>query len=405
MNKIIILSLFVLIASVNVFSQEKRTIAVAPTQGNSDGDMLLMISSALEEGVYRSGNYKLVARGAAYDQALKEFEFQNSGAVDDSKLVEFGRASGAELVCFASISKISDKIYRISYKLIEVKTSEILNINSETIKNGLEGVIDAADAIANKLFGSTLQSKNNRTINSNNTTPTHTQFNPNSNEPDMVYVEGGTFLMGCTGEQGADCYENEMPAHSVTLSSFSISRYEITQTQWQKIMGTNPSSNARGGNYPVTNVSWEDAQEFCKRLSAATGKQYRLPTEAEWEYAARGGNRSRGYKYSGSNNLNDVGWYENNSGKNTAPVGEKHPNELGIYDMSGNVYEWCLDKYDDYSTSMHTEINPKNDKKGYYRVFRGGSWRYDAEKCRVAYRYYYRSNGKFKTLGFRVVLP
>ena len=188
---------------------------------------------------------------------------------------------------------------------------------------------------------------------------------------EMVYVKGGTFTMGAISEQGADAYDDEKPAHSVTLSDFYIGKYEVTQAQWRAVMGSNPSS-FKGDNLPVENVSWNDIQKFIQKLNAQTGKEFRLPTEAEWEYAARGGSKSRGYKYSGSNNIGDVAWYSGNSGSKTHPVGQKQPNELGIYDMSGNVWEWCSDWYGSYSSSSQT--NPKGPNSGDYRVLRGGDW-------------------------------
>ena len=160
---------------------------------------------------------------------------------------------------------------------------------------------------------------------------------------DMVFVEGGTFTMGCTPEQWNDCLDNEKPAHQVTLSDFYIGKYEVTQVQWVAVMGNNPSS-IKGDNLPVGNVSWDDVQEFIERLNEKTGENYRLPTEAEWEYAARGGNRSMGYKYSGSNDVGNFSWYQGSISINSKyPVGTKMANELGIHDMSGNVLEWVSD--------------------------------------------------------------
>jgi len=222
---------------------------------------------------------------------------------------------------------------------------------------------------------------------------------------EMVYVKGGTFTMGCTGEQGGDCDDNEKPAHSVTVSSYYIGKYEVTQAQWEEIMGSNPSYY-KGDNLPVESVSWYDIQEFIEKLNAKTGKNYRLPTEAEREFAARGGKQSKGYQYSGSNSLDSVAWYDDNSGGKTHPVGSKSPNELGIYDMSGNVWEWCSDWYSSYSSSSQT--NPKGPQSGSDRVLRGGGWSYNARYCRVSGRNSvspsYSYNDGDDGYGFRLVL-
>ena len=166
---------------------------------------------------------------------------------------------------------------------------------------------------------------------------------------EMVKVEGGTFDMGATKEQ-EEPWDSEKPVHKVTLSSFSIAKTEVTQELWQAVMGNNPSY-FKGSNLPVEVVSWNDCQEFIRKLNAMTGYNFRLPTEAEWEFAARGGNKSQHYQYSGSNDVGSVAWYGDNSGGKTHPVATKAPNELGIYDMSGNVWEWCEDWYGSYSSN------------------------------------------------------
>ena len=199
----------------------------------------------------------------------------------------------------------------------------------------------------------------------------------------MVYVSGGTFTMGATSEQGSEVWADEKPTHSVTLSSFYLCKYEVTQALWKAVMGKNPS-DFKGNNLPVENVSWYDCQTFISRLNTLTGKRFRLPTEAEWEYAARGGNRSRGYKYSGSNNFSDVAWCNENSGYKLHPVGSKSPNELGLYDMSGNVKEWCSDWYGTYSPSSQT--NPKGASSGSARVYRGSYWSGTRDRCRSSCR-------------------
>ena len=199
----------------------------------------------------------------------------------------------------------------------------------------------------------------------------------------MVFVQGGTFDMGATSEQGSDAFNDEKPVHRVYLPSFYIGKYEVTQEEWVAVMGCNPS-NAKGARRPVENVSWDDCQKFIKKLNAMTGKQFRLPTEAEWEYAARGGNKSNHYKYAGGNTPNSVAWCDLNSGSSTHPVGEKVPNELGLYDMSGNVWEWCSDWYGRYGFGIQN--NPKGPSSGSNHVYRGGSWDSNPIFCRVSLR-------------------
>lgn len=225
----------------------------------------------------------------------------------------------------------------------------------------------------------------------------------------MIYVAGGTFTMGATAEQ--DGYENdETPTHQVTLSDYFIGETEVTQELWYAVMGNNPSKFTRRSRNPVDNVSWDDCQEFIKKLNQLTGKNFRLPTEAEWEYAARGGNMSRGYKYSGSNNIEDVAWYYENAcdgvGSSspdfgTHQVGIKSPNELGIYDMSGNVLEWSSDWYGSYSSMAQTD--PSGAGSGSYRVLRGGSWSGKARYCRVAKRGSLTPDFRSGILGLRLV--
>ncbi len=217
----------------------------------------------------------------------------------------------------------------------------------------------------------------------------------------MVYVEGGTFTMGCTSEQGSDCDDNEKPAHQVTLSSYQIGKYEVTQAQWEAVMGRKQSSHENCPTCPAEEINLDVVQEFIKKLNAKTGKSFRLPTEAEWEYAARGGKRSKGYKYSGGDDPFDIGWFLFNSKGTTHPVGKKLPNELGLYDMSGNVWEWCQDWYGAYSTQA--QRNPFGPSSGVYRLFRGGSWNFERWSMRVSRRLSY--SPAIRGLGFRLALP
>ena len=233
-----------------------------------------------------------------------------------------------------------------------------------------------------------------------------------------VFVEGGTFQMGST-----DGNLDEKPLHQVTVSSFYMNRYEVTQKEWREVMGSSPSRFS-GDNLPVEQVTWFDAVKYCNRRSEKDGLKpvyringtsvtadwdangYRLPTEAEWEYAARGGNASNGYLYAGSDNADEVAWYEvswydDNSGDKTHPVGEKAPNELGLYDMSGNVWEWCWDWYGAYPSGSQSD--PGGSASGSYRVIRGSSWFYCANFLRSACRYYNGPDISNGNLGFRLV--
>ena len=218
---------------------------------------------------------------------------------------------------------------------------------------------------------------------------------------EMVRVEGGTFRMGATSEQEDEADGDETPVHSVTLSSYYIGKTEVTQALWQAVMGSNPSK-FKGADLPVECVSWNDCQEFIQKLNSLTGRNFRLPTEAEWEFACRGGNNSCGYKYSGSNNLGSVAWYDENSGFQTHRVATKAPNELGIYDMSGNVGEWCSDWYADYTS--YSQTDPTGPQSGSIRVSRGGCWLNSGRGCRSSFRFNYSPTYRNNYLGLRLAL-
>jgi formylglycine-generating enzyme required for sulfatase activity len=241
---------------------------------------------------------------------------------------------------------------------------------------------------------------------------------------DMVFVQGGSFNMGCTEEQGDEytCYPQEFPVHKVTLSNFYMAKYQVTQKLWVQITGSNPSGvyyeDLVTDDAPVNNVAWKEVQEFIDKLNELTGEKYRLPTEAEWEYAARGGNKSKGYKYAGSDDVDEVAWYAGNSRgismedelpiiKGPRPVGTKKPNELGIYDMTGNVEEWVNDWISHNGTNWtgYTEeakVNPKGPESGTNRVIRGGSW--TAPAWRISGRWGRPPVNREDGLGFRLVL-
>ena len=216
----------------------------------------------------------------------------------------------------------------------------------------------------------------------------------------MVKIEGGTFMMGAPSSD-AEAYSNEMPQHCVTLSEYYIAETEVTQALWQAVMGSNPS-HFKFPDRPVEEISWNDCKTFIEKLNQLTDKQFRLPTEAEWEYAARGGGNSHGYKFSGSDNVDDVAWYTDNCGGETHAVKTKAANELGLYDMTGNVLEWCSDWMAAYTAD--TVTNPQGPAAGFKRVLRGGSLYNDARRLRVTRRSEYNPTFTDYSVGFRLAL-
>lgn len=225
----------------------------------------------------------------------------------------------------------------------------------------------------------------------------------------MMPVEGGTFIMGATAEQGSDGSEREKPVHQVTLDTYFIGQTEVTQALWGAVMGSNPSYFI-GEYHPIENVSWEDCQIFIARLNQLTGRSFRLPTEAEWEFAARGGNESQGYKYAGGNSIENVAWYSGNDSWPSRGTGEygthavatRMPNELMLFDMSGNVHEWCQDWYSSYSSD--SQFNPTGPTTGTNRVYRGGSWYFDEWFCRVSFRNSTTPTYRSYSIGLRLAL-
>ena len=208
--------------------------------------------------------------------------------------------------------------------------------------------------------------------------------------------------MGCTNDQGNACSKDELPVHEVTLSAFYLMKTEVSQGLWSVVMGENPAKNRRADHFPVEQVSFEEVEVFIQRLNELSGKSYRLPTEAEWEYAARGGARQHNYVYSGGNDAGELAWHAGNSYEKSHASALKQANALGLYDMSGNVWEWCSDWYGTYQAVVQSD--PRGPSSGTERIVRGGSWAGSASFCRVALRYHYPENYKTPFIGFRLAL-
>ncbi len=218
-------------------------------------------------------------------------------------------------------------------------------------------------------------------------------------DAEFVRVKGGCFEMGC-GLEGSECSDNSKPVHEVCVREFYIGKYEVTQEEWEKVMGNNPSALKQGGDYPVESVSWNDTQGFIKKLNSMASRQYRLPTEAEWEYACRSRGKKEGY--CGGDNVQTLAWEEGNSGAKTHARGTKAPNGLGIYDMSGNVWEWCADRYDKDYYRHSPRDNPRGPSSGSARVLRGGGWLNGSKDAQATNRSWDSPSSRYGTLGFRL---
>ena len=298
-------------------------------------------------------------------------------------------------------------VYRGGNLVLEISIFERGNCDGSTSFYGTDMDYYASlyYANGNGPSGETFLPKATFTYQENNTpeppTPDESEtFTVNGVSFKMINVDGGTFMMGASDDV-MEASDKEKPAHEVTLSSFGIGETEVTQELWTAVMGNNPSYKTDNPQYPVEEVSWVDCQNFISKMNELTGRQFRLPTEAEWEFAARGGNKSQGYQYSGSNTYYQVMWCAHNSVYESA-VALKAPNELGVYDMSGNVWEWCQDWYGDYTSEA--QINPTGPDYGNERVRRGGGWSSWPEYCRVSYRSSSTPTHTTNVVGLRLAL-
>ena len=423
MKKIIILCALLVAVAMPLAAQNAKKVALLQTlNGDKTAGVkaieLNMVRGELRKAISNQEGFQAFTR-TDIDQLMAEHNFQNSGMVADAQRKRLGEMTGAAYICVSTLTKSAPDFYVEAY-LIDVESGEISNpatqygrLEGGTYANLYQLCQDLAQELIGNVAGSNASSRPARPQGGAGSRQgqdfTETAFGIDMR---MIYVEGGTFVMGCTGEQSGDCSHDEEPARQTTVGSFYIGMLEVTQSQWQKVMGTTiyqQQSKAGvsitygvGPDYPMYYVSWEEAREFCARLSRQTGRNYRLATEAEWEYAARGGRKGEGAKYSGGWSVDDVAWYYGNSGNSTHRCGTKRPNALGIYDMSGNVWEWCEDWYGEYL--QYDNNNPKGAASGGGRVDRGGSYGSSAWRCRVSYRGDDSPGGRSDFIGFRLVL-
>ena len=382
-------------------SSDQTWCSVSPASGSNNGSVTVKVSE----------NTQISARTATItvktDAGIRTVSVTQNGASEQVSLsvsdMEFAAGSGSKI-----FSIKSNTAWAVSSDKNWCSVSPTSGSNDGSVTVSVDENTSTSSRTATIMVESATI-KRTLAVTQNGVTPTPTptpasqdrSFTVGGVTFKMIAVEGGTFTMGATSEQGSDAWDEEKPTHSVTLSSYSIGETEVTQALWQAVMGSNPSYFS-GSNKPVEQVSWDDCQDFIRKLNALTGENFRLPTEAEWEYAARGGNKSRGYKYAGSNNIDNVAWYYDNSGSQTHNVATKSPNELGLYDMSGNVREWCQDRYGSYSSGSQT--NPTGPTSGYFRVIRGGYWSAYARICRVSFRADFDPAYRDSGMGLRLAL-
>jgi len=383
------------------FAQDKPTIAVYVTGAEARGTNKALATRMLS-ALVNSGRYKAVERSEEFlNQLDAEHVRQRSGAVNDAQIRKLGNQFGVEFICIADITPALGS-NQVSARIVNVESAEVVAMgDTDNPLKTLQELNDASVQVVAMMFGAKTPTKPVQQAQETGPVSISAAMKDDKTGIEMVFVKGGTFTMGCTAEQGKNC--DDGVRGDITVSDFHIGKYEITQKQWGAVMGGNPSA-LKGDNLPVERVSWDDAQEFIQKLNSMTGRKYRLPTEAEWEYAARGGAESRGYMYSGGNNIGDVAWYKDNGGYKTHPVGAKAPNELGVFDMSGNVWEWVSDRYAYETYKSSGETNPKGPDSGSNRVRRGGSWSGEASHCRVSHRYYAAPGDRSGYLGLRLVL-
>ncbi len=428
--------LIILLSALSLTAVAQQTIALLPSRIGEGSTAVTtleknMVRGELRKAIVNFAGYDAITR-TDIDQMMQEQNFQRTGLVNEAQIKKLGEISGADYLCVSTITKSNTEFYIEAY-LVHVESGRMLSPASQygELTNGkLANMFPACQALAKELLGDksveTLpHQRSQANIKSKNHEYTEDAWDINMK---MIWVEGGEFMMGCTSELGGECTNDEQTLRRTFVDGFYIGEIEVTQSQWEKVMGTTiyklwdrwnyqeysrynilqyyqpntQPSRGIGSNYPIYCVTWEEAMEFCQKLSQKTGKIYTLPTEAQWEFAARGGNNPDGTRYAGSNVIDAVAWYEDNSNHETHPCGTKRPNSIGLYDMSGNVGEWCKDWYED-TYRVSDSNNPTGAPYGDLRVNRGGGWGIYASNCRVTHRDADDPYMRHRNLGFRVV--
>lgn len=414
------ISLVVLLCAVSMnVAMAQRKVAILETidkEGCIPYGIELALRASLATGVTNATGFEGYDR-VDLESVFGEHDFQRTGLVTNEQIHKLGEMTGASYVMIAEAAMLGADNIIITAKVVDVETGKIENSAVMTSSTDASKMSETCDILAKKLLNIytdnssalRLESFDEKSRDGNNLTESTTgNYIENSYDLglSMVYVRGGEFMLGGTEEQGNEAGEDEKPVRKIKVHDFYIGQFEITQSQWATVMGTTifeqaskagqPVFKGVGDNYPMYYICWDEACEFCKRLSRITGKHYRLPSEAEWEYAARGGVKAvKNFRFSGSDVISEVGWYDSNSGGSTHEVGQLQSNALDIYDMSGNVWEWCNDKYGKYGTSP----NPY----GTLYSLRGGSWNFFGKFSRVSCRHSSLHNIRYFNYGFRVV--
>lgn len=424
MKKLLVILLSA-VALTAMAQNEVKKVAILPVvdENNSIKEYVkFMLREDIADAINKTPGYIVLER-VDLSKVLDEQKFQRTGNVSDEEIKKLGVMSGAQYVLIANAVPVDNQNILISAKIVNVETA-IREKSTRVIRSSTE-LIELEKScirVAELLLGN---SSGNPSISNKSGTSFDSMQRPVANQDftetalginmKMIWVEGGEFMMGCTAGQGNNCVDDGKDVRRVTVDGFYIGMIEVTQSQWEIIMGTNIYQqckksantnplNAVGASYPMYNVSWEEAMEFCRRLSNKTGRTYTLPTEAQWEFAARGGVNADDTRYAGSNNIDEIAWYKGNCYETAHLCGTKRANSLGLYDMTGNVGEWCKDwKSDNYSYMNNNTHNPTGPSSGSLRVSRGGSWVVEDWYCRIIRRGGGNPSACWSWTGFRVV--